>query len=330
MPTTRDRLLDLLAARPGLAQHELADRLGLSTRQARRLLKELADAGSVVATSDGPATRYRLADDAHPATPVPHLTDAEAEALAVAALAARPLLAPTPLAEALDTAADKLRHAALADVVSFEPEADAAHWSFDGAAGGGPPRADPALFRALLGAARDGRGVLADYFTASRQSLGEGRRLRPLGFLVRSGAWMGACVDLDATGTPVKDFALAGFRRVEGLPDLVDPPDGFDLDDYARDRFGALDGEVEEVRLLVEAEAVPYFRRRAYNPTQQIEEVRPDGRAVVSFEVAGMDAVKAWCLSWGAKVRVLAPPALAEAVVKGHRRAAARYSSSHS
>lgn len=325
MPDTRDRLLRLLAATPGLSQTDLAGRLGVSTRTARRHLDALAEAGDVVVTPDGKSRRYRLADRAHPVAPPPPFSEAQVEALSVAARAARPLLAPTPLADALDGALGVLREDwATADVFSFEPEADAAHWSFDGAAGGGPPAVAPGTFRTLLDAARDGRAVAADYYTASRRALTPDRRLGPLGFVVRAGAWMVACVDLDAPGQPVKDFSLVGFRAVAPLDELVDPPVGFDLDDYVRDRFGALDGGVEDVRLLVEPEAAPYFERRRYDPTQQVEP-RADGRAVVSFETAGMDAVKAWVLSWGPKVRVLAPTALAEAVAAAHREAAARY-----
>ena len=334
MPTTRDRLLDLLAARPGLIQTDIADRLALSTRQARRHLRALEDAGAVVAAPDGPATRYRLADGAHPATPVPRLTDAEAEALAVAARAARPLLAPTPLAAPLDAAAEKLQAAALADVLSFEPETDPAHWSFDGAAGGVSSGLDPDAFRALLDAARAGHAVRADYFTASRGELREGRTLGPLALLVRSGAWLAACRDLDAPpgpatadcGAPVKDFALAGFRAVEPLPDTrVDPPPGWSPGAHAADRLGALDGDPETVRLLVSPEAAPYFRRKAYSRTQLAEEERADGSLVVSFETAGLEDARAFAMGWGALVRVLDPPALADAVARAHRQAAAFY-----
>ena len=326
MADTRQNLLDLLAARSGLSQSELARRVGCSERTARRHLKALVGEGEVHAREDGNARRYRLADHAYPVAAAPPLTEAEIEALSVAALAARPILAPTPLADALDAAAAKLRRAWLSEVFSFELDVDPALWSFDGAAGGAPPPADPVLFRDVLRAIREQNPIRADYYTASRDALTEGRHLAPLGFLVRSGAWLVAATDLDAPGRPIKDFALAGFRHVERIEDEhAQPPEGFSLALYARDRFGALDGEVEEVRLLVEAEAVPAFRRKKYNPTQQIEEERPDGRAVVSFEAGGMAAVRAWCLSWGPKVRVLAPPELVADVAEAHRRAAARY-----
>lgn len=323
MPDTRRDLLDLLAARSGLSQGEIAGRLGVSTRTARRHLTGLVAERLVHADADGPARRYRLAEGATPAVALPALTEDETEALSVAALAARPLLAPTPLLAALDSAAAKLSaDAMLAHVVRFEPDIDAGFWSFDGAAGGRPPDVEADIFRSLLDGAREQHPVVADYFTASRNSLTRGRRLGPLGFLVRSGAWLVAAADLDTPGRPVKDFALAGFRAVAPCPDEhVAPPAGFSMALYARDRFGALDGEVELVRLLVEPAAVPYFERKEYNPTQQVEERHADGRAVVSFEAGGMGAVASFVLSWGPKVRVLEPAALAAQVAEAHRAA---------
>lgn len=326
MPTTRDRLLHLLASRPGLAQHELADRLNVSTRTARRHLGVLETMGTVVTAVDGSATRYCLASNAQPSTPIPDFTDDEAEALAVAALAARPLLAPTPLAVALDAASEKLRAAALAEVLSFEPEADDAHWSFDGVAGGISKGLEPEVFRRLLDAAREGHAVRADYFTASRQSLGEGRTLGPLALMVRNGGWMVACLDLDADGCPVKDFALAGFRDVLPLPSVAaSRPRGWSPETHAADRLGALDGPPETVRLWVSPEAAPYFARKDYSRTQLTEAEHADGSLTVSFETAGLEDARAFVMGWGAKVRVLDPPALAEAVAEAHRQAARRY-----
>lgn len=334
MPTSRDRLLDLLAARPGLTQADLADRAGLSARQARRHLAALAAAGHLVATPDGPALRYRLADGARPAVAVPRLSDREAEALAVAARAAGPLLAPTPLAAPLAAAAAKLDAAALADVLSFEPEAEPALWSFDGAAGGVSSDLDAAVFRALLDAARNGHAVRADYHTASRGELRRGRTLGPLALLVRAGAWLVACRDLDAPpdpatadgGAPVKDFALAGFHAAAPAPDVrVDRPPGWDPGAHAADRLGALDGPPETVRLLVSAGAAPYFRRKAYSRTQLVEGEHADGALTVSFETAGLEDARAFVMGWGALVRVLDPPALAEAVARAHCEAAAEY-----
>jgi predicted DNA-binding transcriptional regulator YafY len=266
------------------------------------------------------------------------MTEDECEALAVASLAARALLAPTPLSLPLERATSKLRAAWVADVLLFEPEHDEAHWSFDGAMGGEAAPTAAEVFRMLVRAARERRAVNVDYYTASRQTLTSGRRLVPLGLVVRSGSWLVAAVDADGPPDrgglrPVKDFALAGFRHVDDAGPAT-PGDGvpadFSLSLHVRDRFGALTASasaplVVTVRLLVEPEAVPYFERKLYHPTQQIDDIRPDGRAVVSYEAGGLDAAAAFALSWGPKVCVLEPARLVDQVAEALRAAVARY-----
>ncbi len=321
----RTSILRLLAARPGLAQHEVVSALRTPERTVRRHLKALVQKGALVVTAEGTERRYRLSESAHPVAPPPSLTEAEVESLAVAALAARTLLAPTPLVEALRSATEKLQAAWLTEVFSFEPEDEEALWDFEGATGGQASRMDGQVFRELLWAIRHRNPIIADYYTASRGALSRARRLVPLGFLVRTGAW--CVVALDEKQGAIKDFSLPGFRSVQRLEgEEATWPAGFCLHEHVRDRFGAVAGDgVHEVRLLVEAEVVPYFERKEYVRTQQTEEVRADGRAVVSFEVEGLESVCAWVLSWGAKVRVLEPESLARQVAEAHRAAAARY-----
>ena len=323
---TRTALLTLLASGIEPTQSEVAKRLGVSARTARRHLRALEIEGAVIVQRDRNAKRYRLAGHAHPVDVSPlQLNEGELEALAVAVLAARPLLAPTPLAHRLGSLAEKLRHGWLTDVVLFDSEYDAEHWSFDGAVGGERPTASPAVFYALLDAVRGQHPVRATYHTASRDETREGRRLAPLGFLVRDGAWLVPALDLDHPDRRVRDYALAGFSAVDcERNDVVLRPSGFNLTNYAVGRFGALDGESVAVRLLVEPEVVPYFRRKRYASSQCVEE-QEDGTAVVTFEASGLDAVQAWVLSWGPKVRVLKPDMLVERVGEAHRAAVDRY-----
>lgn len=331
MNDTRSILLTFLGSGAAPTQAEAAHRLGLSERSVRRHLRRLEAEGLVEVRRDGYHKRYQLRLEHLPIEPAPiRFTEGEAEALTVAVLAARAILTPTPFYAGLCTAHEKLERAWLAETISFEPEAEPGRWSFDDVLGGTPAPFDKACFSALLEAVRNRRPVLVTYFTASRNTRTTGRRLHPLGFLVRAGAWMVAAFDPEAqeNGVRVKDFALAGFEEVEVLRnETFDPPAGFDLTLYARDRFRTLAGaEVYEVRILVEPEAVPYFRRKHYHPTQQIEEDdRPDERAVVSFEVEGLDDVASWVLSWGAKLRVLEPPELVARVAEAHRKAAEMY-----
>lgn len=330
MRDTRSLLLELLGAGAVPTQEEAARRLRVSPRTARRHLRRLERDGLVEVVKDGAYKRYRVVLAHRVMAPQQvRLTEGEAEALTVAVLAARSLLAPTPFGTPLATAHDKLERAWLSETFSFEPEAEPSTWSFDEVTGGTPNPFDTACFEGLLDAVRNRRPVRVTYRTASRNATSTDRLLHPLGFLVRAGAWMVVAVDPAVPGATacVKDFALAGFDAV-----VVDdaatftPPSDFNLALHARDRFRALAGDdVYEVRLLVEAEAAPYFRRKQYHPTQQVEAERPGGRLVVSFEAEGLDDLTSWVLSWGAKLRVLAPDALAERVAAAHRAAADLY-----
>lgn len=326
MPSDKQRALLVFLARHGEAsQALLAEHLDVTDRTVRRHLTHLEQQGLVTCSRRQRVKRYRLAPGAHESLVEPlALTEHEMQALAVAVLAARGLLAPTPFASALETAADKLERDWLVRAFSFEAEDEAGHWQFSEATGGAPLPFDRSCFETLLRAVRERHPVEAVYFTASRQARST-RRLHPLGFLVHSGSWMLAayCV----RDRRVKDFALPGFEAVRMLDaETFEPPAGFSLDEHGRDRFGALAGEPDLVRLHVAAEAVPYFRRKHYNPTQQIDEERADGSAVVSFEAGGLDSIASWVLSWGPKVRVLEPEALAETVAEAARAAATLYS----
>lgn len=324
MPDTRNDLLRVLHAIPDSTQHQLAERMDINVRTVRRHVCDLGKSGDVLVSRDGHRNRYRLSPGTHPIPPVPQLTELEAEALTVAAQAGLGLLRPTPFAGHIERAVEKLERAWLQEVFSFEPESEADYWSFD--IGAGPLAAfDEGIFRTLLEAARGRRPVLAAYYTASRRVVSDGRRLHPLGFWVWNGTWMLAAYCCKSER--VKDFAVAGFRDANALDDeTFDRPAGFDLHAHTRGRFGSLAGnEKQEVRLSVDANAAPYFRRKRYHASQTIEAEHEDGSIDIHFEVEGLEDISAWVLSWGPKVMVLEPEELVERVAETHRSAAGRY-----
>ena len=66
-PTARAlRALDVLQARPGVTASELAERLGVSERAARRYVAILREAGIPVESVRGPYGGYRLGRPAVP------------------------------------------------------------------------------------------------------------------------------------------------------------------------------------------------------------------------------------------------------------------------
>jgi len=299
-----------------------------SKRQARRLIKKLDEAGVPLEKHRrGHKKEYRLPPEEWEAGARLDLTEREALALLLAAGAAESGLGPAPLKEALSGATQSLIESLPSSVATFEPSSLMEQLHFGEASS---VEVDPEVFTGLVEALSNRRAIEIDYYSASSDRLYEGRKIDPWALAVRGDAWL--CVAHDYRSGERRDFNLT---RIESIrPRFLKSnggdyqiPDGFDLELYFSGRFESLDGtEAYEVRLLVEPDVVPYFESKAYHRTQQIHEKRrEDGRAVVSYEVVGLEEIASFVRSWGTSVKVLHPPKLADRIAEEARRVAARY-----
>lgn len=329
--SSAEQLLTLLRNGERFTQQEAAERLGISTRQVRRLITGLREQEINIQEErrDRKKEFFLRSGDLRVEDLPIGLSERQVLALVVAAEAARSALHPTPLAEPLSKAVSELLQHITPHVHTFEPNKERAHWHF-----GDAPSADldPDVFETLTTAIDRQQPVAIDYFTASTGTRWEDRIIDPLVLAAPGGSWV--CVAYCHMREGLRDFSLAGIERIEpctrgGAPDHFERPENFDPEIYFRDRFGATAGEgYHTVRLLVDPERAPYFERKEYHPTQQIEETpkgRADGRMVVSYEVAGLKDVRAWVRSWGPGVKVLAPPELAAMVAEDAAATRAQY-----
>jgi len=322
--TTLSRFYDLLADGHVLTTAEASERLGVTKRQVRRLAHQLRDHDVPLQTrQNGREKAYLLpaSERAVPDIPV-DLTERQLLALVVAAQTARAKLRPTPLAPHLTDAIGALQAAHPDPALSFEAHTEPARWHFSDAPSV-PLDAD--VFWTLRGAASAQQPVRIDYYSASSDRASMGRKIDPLMIAERRGSWL--CVAYCHQRQDVLDFSMAAIssvRRCEG--EHFTPPASFDRSSYFAGRFGAVAGETTHtVRLLVESDRAPYFRRKVYHPTQEIAETREDGRIVVRYAVDGLDEIAAWVRSWGAGVKVLAPRALAEQIAAEAKAVRDRY-----
>ena len=319
-----ERLRHLLNEGAELSLQEICVVLTISSeRHARRLIARLRQNGvPVQERRDGRIKRFYLEPEHRQAAVRGFEFDEEEMlALAVAAEAAKAELGATPLEAPLGRAFDKLLQQLAPEAYTFEMEAQHGRWHFGASA---LSRIDPHVFKTLQRAINENRSVRIDYHTASTGAFSTDRLIDPLQLVRQGRSWM--VVAYCHLRQDLRDFSLAGIARIEPGDAFFLPPGDFDPDDYFRDRFSALaGGAIYTVRLLVEPDRTAYFKRKDYHHTQIIDEEHPDGRLVVSYEVAGLDEIRSFVQSWGVGVTVLEPPQLVAMVTREVKALTERY-----
>jgi predicted DNA-binding transcriptional regulator YafY len=324
-PSTPSRLLTLFREGHALTQAQISERLDVSRRHVRRLLRILEDADVPLQEErEGRAKVYSLPAEELSVEDAPvALTERQALALVVAAEAGRAALAPTPLAGPLETGFGELLNRLDRASGTYDLDRLRAQWHF------GTEPADSTfegtVFDTLVDALNRRRPVRIAYDPASDSDAPRERTISPLVMAAPGGSWR--CVAYCHFREAPRDFTLSRIADITLLTDRVaaDPPADFDPDLYFRERFGALGGETRVVRLRVAPDAAQYFREKSYHSSQVIEEEQPEGSLIVSFEVAGLEDMASWVQSWGLSVTVLDPPELVDRVAAAARALAARY-----
>ncbi|GAA3729952.1 WYL domain-containing protein [Plantactinospora mayteni] len=217
-PTARAlRTLEILQARPGTTAGELAGRLGVTERAARRYVGILREAGIPVESTRGPHGGYRLRRGTR--LPPVVFTEAEALGLVMAVLDGQPAAAD----------ADDLVGAALGKVIQVLPEsvgrqAAALRRHASAAPDRYSARPDPATTSALVTAVAARRRVLVTYRTESGREWDA--EVDPWAVVVRHGRWYLLCHSHRADA--VRTYRLDRVRAVRQTADTFEPPDGLD------------------------------------------------------------------------------------------------------
>jgi predicted DNA-binding transcriptional regulator YafY len=315
-----DRLRRLLNQGRTVTLDNTSDQLGISRRHLRRLLRRLEDEGLRINErwEDG-VKRFSLDPASRTVGGPVDLEEDELYALIVSAFAARSVLGPTPLDDGLASAVDTLL-AAAGPVYSFEPGWQEEVWHFDE---GATSPIDPDRFETIVRAANRCERLEIRYFSASSQRETR-RRIEPLVIAEQGGSWLLTAYCHEAED--LRDFSLPGIRSAEPDGTYFQRPADFDPDEHFSGRFRALKGGGSH-RVVVEvaSDKAPYFRRKTYHPTQEIDEEAGDGRIEVAFEVSSLNDIAAFIRSWGPGVRVVHPPRLAERLEREAKEVAESY-----
>ena len=217
-PTARAlRTLEILRGRPGTTADELARRLGVTERAARRYVAILREAGVPVESTRGPYGGYRLG----PGTKLPPVvfTQSEALGLVMAVLDGEPAAAGSE--DLVGTALGKVVRA-LPEAIGREAAAMREH------AAAAPvrrsARPDPATTSALVAAVAAQRRVRVAYRSESGREWEA--EVDPWAVVVRFGRWYLLCHSHAADA--VRTYRIDRVRAVEATTQSFRPPEDLD------------------------------------------------------------------------------------------------------
>ncbi len=230
-PTARAlRALELLQTRPGATAEELAERLGVTERAARRYVGILREAGIPVESSRGPYGGYRLGRGTR--LPPVAFTEPEALALVMAVLGSHPAAADPAATDIVGSALGKVIRA-LPDTVgrqaaSLRDHATAAPDPYSA-------RPDPAVTSTLVAAIGARRCVVIGY----RNETGDEWQgaVDPWAVVARFGRWYLLC--RSHRSDAVRTYRVDRILGVEETAEPFEPPAGLDPVAVLEENLGA-------------------------------------------------------------------------------------------
>jgi predicted DNA-binding transcriptional regulator YafY len=316
-------LREIESRRVGVTIHELSELTGVSTRTIRRDLQALQEAGFAIYDEGGEQDTKRWKLQSQPFQSVQ-------EGLSVSDVAALYLsrsiveaMSGWPLADELRDAFQKIERGLnprMREFLSTLPQV------LSTKAGPRPGSASGRLVdvtRRLLEAVRARRVVEMRYFSAA-SNRAKSYVVQPYRLMLAHGglylvAWVPQYDAFRTFATErIEKLSVSEevFRKTRDLPAVL-----FGAS------MGVFSGEPETVVLEFEPRLALYVRGRIWHESQQLEAL-DGGGARLTLRVTNDWALRSWVLGFGAGVRVVSPPALAEAIAGESARTAARYAAS--
>lgn len=177
--------------------------------------------------------------------------------------------------------------------------------------------ADVTLFGDLLDAVRACKEVRFDYHKLT-SSKPEQRTVHPYHVGQIEHGWY--LLAHDPMRGVVRTFALQRITSLTLLKSKFERNPKFNAHDHLGGGSGvwSYDGHARpthEVHIRFEGYAARVVAERQWHPTQAIRKMKPDG-SVIEFQadLAGLEEITRWVLSWGSKAKVLGPEELKKRV----------------
>jgi predicted DNA-binding transcriptional regulator YafY len=178
------------------------------------------------------------------------------------------------------------------------------------------------LTRRLFDAARDRRVVDMRYFSATANRT-KAYVVQPYRLALAQGglylvAWVPAYDEFRTFATErIERLSVtdATFKRTRELPARL-----------FESSMGVFTGEPERIEVTFAAPVAMFVRSRIWHESQELADL-PNGDVHMTLSVSNDSALRSWLLGFGSAARVIAPPALADAIAAECRRTIDAYAS---
>lgn len=147
------------------------------------------------------------------------------------------------------------------------------------------------------------RSVMMEYYVQRRDELAM-RTIDPLGMVYYTDHWN--VIAHDHLRNDYRSFIIDNIRSMMVLGRRFEPPEGFNLREYLKDRGHDLRAE----RVVICFTEQAYRIARRHIPAEILSVERATGSVTVTFEFENMDFLAHWLLRYGTQAQVLHPPHL--------------------
>ncbi|WP_269522424.1 helix-turn-helix transcriptional regulator [Coraliomargarita parva] len=279
----------------------LSKLLETSTKTINRDINYMRDQLGLPVEWDAPANGYRYTSYVD-SFPLVQVSEGELFALLVAQKALEPYQG-TPFHAPLETAMRKISDG-LKDKVFISLDHIGTPVSFKFA---GVSTADLEIFQIVNRALVRSEELHFEY-----KNLGTSkwlkRRVQPWHLCCVEGQWY--LVGWDLNREAKRTFALVRMQKLMLPGKSFEAPKDFDIQQHLKDAFGIFVGEERhKIRIEFDAWAAQLIREKAWHPAQELIDLE-DGRVEFRIELADLNEIERWILSWGSHAKVLAPAKL--------------------
>ncbi len=148
------------------------------------------------------------------------------------------------------------------------------------------------------------------YYAISRQKESS-RRVAPYNIWLFDGSFylIGFCKKRE----DIRIFALDRIKSLDISDESFEKPEDFNIEEFMGSSFGVFQGKPENVKVHFASDIADYINEKSWHKTQ-ILHPQDDGSVIFEANVAGLDEIRFWILSWGSKATVISPETLKQSI----------------